>query len=136
MNIESIQPMGGSASQMAPDRYLLFGLLQRKVRKFPKFKENNDKMEARKYAAGGYHTHAYTRNRKFHYFMNLREPKERYLFNLEKDRDMNQNIAETNPADLAVMEDLLKKSMDGWQLPEKMGGHSYTMPYIPFALKS
>lgn len=97
---------------------------------------NNEKMEMRKYAAGGYHTHAYTRNRKFHYFVNLREPKERYLFNLEKDRDMNQNIAETNPADLAVMEDLLKKSMDGWQLPEKMGGHSYTMPYIPFALKS
>jgi hypothetical protein len=68
--------------------------------------------------------------------VNLREPKERYLFNLEKDRDMNQNIAETNPADLAMMEDLLKESMDGWQLPEKMGGHSYTMPYIPFALKS
>jgi len=88
------------------------------------------------YGGGGYHIHAYPGNRPFHYLVDLREPKERYLFNLEKDRDMNQNIAETNPADLAVMEDLLKKSMDGWQLPEKMGGHSYTMPYIPFALKS
>jgi len=88
-----------------------------------------DKERIHEYAAGGYNAHAYVRDQRYHYFRSLKEGSRRFLFNLEKDPDMKQNVADTETEAAALMENRLIKAMDGWELPEQVGIHSYRMPY-------
>jgi arylsulfatase A-like enzyme len=88
-----------------------------------------DREKIHEYAAGGYNAYAYVRDHRYHYFRSLKDATQRFLFNLKKDPDMKENVIETEPEAATLMEERLVHEMDGWELPEKVGIHSYRMPY-------
>ena len=88
------------------------------------------------YAAGGYNAYAYIRDHKYHYFRSLKDPTQRFLFNLEKDPGMMENVIEIETEAAELMETRLFTEMDGWELPEQVGIHSYRMPYRGLKRKS
>ena len=83
----------------------------------------------RDYAAGGYHDHTYVRTPDYYYLVSLQDPAQKYLFDLKKDPGMMTNIADQTPDVVAEMENLVKKELNGWTLPEKLGKTGYRNPW-------
>ena len=95
-----------------------------------------EKDEIRDYAVGGYHTHAYVRDRRYHYFRSLKGDNETFLFDQEKDPEMRNNIATEEPGVAKMMEERLLKELDGWTLPDTIGKSAAHMPYVPPRLRT
>ncbi|MBW2027899.1 MAG: sulfatase [Deltaproteobacteria bacterium] len=86
----------------------------------------------REYVVGGFHTHAYLRDQRYHYFRSLKEGEEEpQLFDLEKDPGMERNIAKKDTQLVRIMEERLLEELDGWRLPEMIGKSVAQLPYEP-----
>ena len=94
-----------------------------------------EKEEIREYAYGGYHTYAYTRDQKYHYFRGLSNENDRHLFDIENDPLMEKDLIDVEPAVVKMMEERLIKSLDGWELPEQIGASAAGAPYAPLGRK-
>jgi arylsulfatase A-like enzyme len=90
----------------------------------------------REYVVGGYHTHAYVRDDRHHYFRSLKEGDEApHLFDLKGDPRMDMNIAGEVPEITKMMEERLIKELDGWTLPKTLGTSVAQQSYEPLGKK-
>jgi arylsulfatase A-like enzyme len=95
-----------------------------------------EKGAIREYAYGGYHTHGYFWDGRYHYFRDLKNSSKAYLFDLQYDASMQKNILEINPEVAKKMDIKLLDAVDHWTPPEVMYKTAYERPYVPHRLRS
>ena len=95
-----------------------------------------EKKGIREYAYGGYHTHGYLWEDRYHYFRDLKDVSQVHLYDLEKDASMQKNISLTNSEVAKNMDNRLLEAVDHWTPPEVQHKTAYEKPYVPHRLKS
>ena len=91
---------------------------------------------SREYTFGAYHTWAYIRDHKYHYHRDLSsEQSGPYLFDLEKDPKMLNNIAAENVDMVQALEAKLNDRIKGWRPPTELPKIAYQKSYEPENLR-
>ncbi|MBN1103183.1 MAG: sulfatase [Deltaproteobacteria bacterium] len=98
---------------------------------------SGEKKVLRDHVVGGFHTWAYVQDDQYHYFRNLVDDPKAYLFDLQKDVPMLDNLSDKEPGARDRMEKKLQAGLEGWLPPrELLGTRIYDLPYVPFRLRS
>lgn len=95
-----------------------------------------EKKAIRDYAYGGYHTHGYLWEENYHYFRDLKDASKGYLYDLEKDASMKNNIFQAKPSAAKDMDRKLLEAVEHWNPPEVKHQTAYEKPYVPHRLRS